>query len=257
MHKIAFHLGSWPVYWYGVLVAVGFLAGLWTAGRRAVRHGLPAEQVMDLGPWLILGALVGSRLWHVVAYWDAEFAGRPFTDVFMIRQGGLVFYGGLIGASLATVLYLRWKRLPLWRFADVLAPSIALGAFFGRLGCFMNGCCFGRPTALPWAVHFPATHETAGAGVHPTQLYDSLLNLALYGVLAWLYRRKKFDGQVFAAYLVGYALLRSFVEFFRGDYAPAEYHLGGWLSPAQLVSVGVLAAGLLLFWKLPRPQRKS
>ena len=140
-------------------------------------------------------------------------------------------------------------KMPLWKLADVLAPSIALGYVFGRLGCLMNGCCFGRACDLPWAVHFPADHETHGAGAHPTQLYEAALNLALYAALAWLFRRRKFDGQVFATYLVSYALVRSFVEMFRGDY-PA-YTLG-FITPAHWVSAGLLAAGVWLFVKLPR-----
>jgi phosphatidylglycerol:prolipoprotein diacylglycerol transferase len=133
-----------------------------------------------------------------------------------------------------------------------LAPSIALGAFFGRLGCLMFGCCYGRPSPWPWAIHFPADHETRGQAVHPTQVYDSLLNLALYAGLAWLYRRKKFDGHVFAAYLTAYPCLRFFVETFRGDYPASAYWLGGLLTPGQLTSFAILAVGLLLFWKLPR-----
>ncbi|MBI5388448.1 MAG: prolipoprotein diacylglyceryl transferase [Verrucomicrobia bacterium] len=257
MHKVAFHFGSWAIYWYGVLVASGFLAGLWTASRRGLRDGLPAEKVLDTGVWIILGAMLGSRALFVATYWNEEFAGKPFLAVFNLRQGGLVFYGGLIGASLATVVFARLKQLPLWKLADAFAPSIALGAAFGRLGCLMNGCCFGRDTGLPWAIHFPADHATQGAGVHPTQVYDSLLNLALYAGLAWLYRRKKFDGQVFAAHLIGYALLRSLVEVFRGDYKPQEYYLGGWVSPAQFVSVGILVVGLVLLVLLPRPQSKK
>ena len=173
----------------------------------------------------------------------------------MVRHGGLVFYGGLIGASAATLIYVWRKRLPLWKIADALAPSIALGYVPGRIGCLMNGCCYGKPTDLPWAIHFPGEHETQGIGVHPTQIYDSLLNLVLYLTLAWLYRRKKFDGQVFAAYLVGYAVTRSFVEMFRGDYAVR--YLGGWATPAHWASLVVLAAGLILFWKLPHATKQK
>jgi phosphatidylglycerol---prolipoprotein diacylglyceryl transferase len=251
MHKVAFSLGGWTIYWYGVLVATGFLAGLWTASRRGLRSGLASEKILDLGPWLILGAIVGSRLFYVFSNWQ-EFAGKPFFNMLNIRQGGLVFYGGLIGATLATLLYLRWKKLPILIFADVLAPSIALGAFFGRLGCFMNGCCYGQACSLPWAVHFPADSDAGPAARHPAQLYDSLLNLVLYAGLAWLYRRKRFDGQVFATHLVCYALLRSFVEVFRGDYERSKYLLGGWVTPGQFVSVGIFAVGLVLLWRLRR-----
>jgi phosphatidylglycerol:prolipoprotein diacylglycerol transferase len=254
VHPIALQLGGLTVHWYGVLVALGFVAGLWTAGRRAPHSSVSPELVADLGPWLIVGAILGARLLYVISYWQQAFAGKPWYEVFMIHKGGLVFYGGLIGSSLATILFARQKKLPLWRLADVLAPSISLGQFFGRLGCLMNGCCFGRACELPWAIHFPAEHETAGRGVHPTQLYEASLSLALYAGLAALYRRKKFDGQVFATYLVGYALVRSFVELFRGDYPALTF---GVLTPAHWVSVVILVAGVILWWKLARPAASS
>ena len=254
MHPIAFEYGPLSIHWYGVMVALGFLAGLWTAGRRGLRVGIAAEKIIDLGPWLILGAIAGARTLYVISYWHESFEGKPIVDVFKVWKGGLVYYGGLIGASLAGILYLRLKKLPLWKVADILAPSVALGHAFGRIGCLLNGCCYGRACNLPWAIRFP---EGTGLSVptypvHPTQVYESLLNLGLYAGLAWLFRRKKFDGQVFGVYLVGYAILRSFVEMFRGDYP--QYYLGGWVTPAQLVSIAILAAGVVLLWLLPRPE---
>ena len=234
-----------------MMVALAFVAGLWTASRRGLRDRIAPEKILDLGPWIIIGAIIGARTLYVISYWREQFAGQPFAEVFMVWHGGLVFYGGLIGASLATILYARFKQIPLWKLADVMAPSVALGYVFGRVGCLMNGCCFGRECQLPWAVHYPSDHKTYPAGVHPTQVYDSLLNLGFYIFLAWLYRRKKFDGQVFAIYLVGYAFLRSLVEFFRGDYP--EHYLGGWATPAHLVSIAILIAGLALWYLLPRP----
>jgi len=270
VHPIAFHLGPLPVHWYGVMVALAFLAGLWTASRRALRENIAPERIIDLGPWLIVGAIVGARILYVITFWREEFAGKPLVEMFMVWRGGLVYYGGLVGASLGFILYARLKKLPLWKGADILAPSIALGYVFGRIGCLMNGCCYGRVCELPWAIQFPnqsnAWHQQHAQGlvgatdrslpVHPTQIYESLLNLALYAGLAWLYRRKKFDGQVFATYLVCYAILRSFVEMFRGDYPEYQRHLGGWVTPAHLVSVAILAAGLVLFRILPRAMPK-
>ena len=250
MHPIAFQLGSLTITWYGVMVATAFLTGLWTASRRALATGISSEKVLDLGPWLIVGTIVGARALYVFSYWREQFAGQPITEVFMVWKGGLVFYGGLIGASLAAMLYARLKKLPLWRLADVLAPSIALGSVFGRIGCLLNGCCYGRECNLPWAIHFPAGHQTYPHGVHPTEVYDSLLNLVLYLALAWLYRRKKFDGEVFATYLIGYAVFRFIGEMFRGDYP--QLYLGGWATPAQLVSMGILALGVVLWWVLAR-----
>jgi phosphatidylglycerol---prolipoprotein diacylglyceryl transferase len=249
VEKVAFQFGSFAIYWYGVFVALGFLAGIWTAARRAPYQGLAAERVVDLGPWLIVGALVGARALYVISYWQEEFRQAPWWEIFMFRKGGLVFYGGFIGAAAACLIYTRARRLPLLKVADVMAPSIALGHCFGRLGCLMNGCCYGRPCDLPWAIRYPSGHESFPLPVHPTQIYESLLNLALYGALAWFYRRRKIEGQVFAAYLVGYALLRFAVEFFRGDY-PVRY-LGGWTTPAQLFSLVILGIGLALWqWLL-------
>jgi phosphatidylglycerol---prolipoprotein diacylglyceryl transferase len=250
VHPIAFQFGGLTVTWYGIFVASGFMAGLWTASRRALRAHIHPETIFDLGPWLLLGTIVGARVLYVVSYWKEDFAGKPVLEIFMVQHGGLIFYGGFIGASLACILFTWRQQLPLWKMADILAPSIALGSFFGRWGCLLNGCCYGRPTTLPWGIQFPYGHPTNPAYLHPTEIYDSLLNLALYGFLAWLYRRKKFDGQIFALFLICYAVLRSFVELFRGDYTPRHYL--GPLTPGQLVSIGIVTAGAILLWKLPR-----
>lgn len=253
MHPIAFHLGGYPIHWYGVMIALAFMAGLWTASRRGLRENFAPEKILDLGPWLIIGSLAGARAFYVATYWREQFAGAPLSEIFMVQHGGLVFYGGFIGATLAGILCARLKQIPPWKLADVLAPSIALGYVFGRIGCLLNGCCYGRGCTLPWAIHFPADHETAGLTLHPTQLYDAFLSALLYALLAWQFRRKQFDGQVFATYLLGYAVTRSFVEYFRGDYSAA--HLHGGLTPAHLVSIAVFAAGAVLWFTLPRRPR--
>ena len=249
VHSVAFQIGSFTIYWYGILAAVAFLVAFLTAMQRAPREGMTKEAIADLAPWLIAGAILGARLNYVIAYWNEEFAGKPISEVFMLRRSGLVWYGGLIGASLATILYARIQKHPLWKIADIIAPSIALGHVFGRFGCLMTGCCYGRPTELPWAIHFPHDHPTHGVGVHPTQIYESGLNFLLFLGLCWLYRRKKFDGQIFGTYLVSYALLRSFVEIFRGDYTVVHY-VGGLASPGQTVSIVIFVVGCILLWKL-------
>ena len=257
MHPIAFHLGSLPVRWYGVMMALAFLAGLWTATRRARLANVSGEIISDVTLWLMLGSIVGARFVYVVTYWKQEFANQPLSEIFMIQHGGLVYYGGLIGATVAGIIYLTVKKLPVWKIADILAPSIALGSVFGRIGCLLNGCCYGYACELPWAIHFPADHETHGAAVHPTEIYDALLNLVLYLALAWWFRRswkarmengglkmekgssaslpssKRPDGQIFAAYLIGYAIFRSIAEHFRGDY-PSDHIHAGLFTSAQL-----------------------
>jgi phosphatidylglycerol:prolipoprotein diacylglycerol transferase len=246
VHPIAFQLGSLTVHWYGVMMALAFFAGLWTATRRARLVNISGDAVADVVLWLIVGGIAGARIVYVTTYWKDEFADGPFSEVFMIQHGGLVYYGGLIGATMAGMVYLLWKKLPVWKIADVLAPSIALGSVFGRIGCLLNGCCYGRACSLPWAISFPADNplHPPTTPVHPTEIYDALLNLILYAFLAWLFRRKKFDGQIFATYLIIYAVFRSIVEYFRGDYPTDHVHAG--LTSAQLVSVPIFVVGLAL-----------
>ena len=228
------------------MMALAFVLGLWTATLRARREKIPGETIADVTLWIMIGVILGARAVYVATYWQDEFADQPISEIFMIQHGGLVFYGGLIGAILAGAIYLSWKKLPLWKVADVLAPSIALGSVFGRIGCLLNGCCYGRPCDLPWAITFPADNplHPPTYPVHPTEIYDALLNFALYLFLAWLFRRKKFEGQIFATYLIGYAVTRSFVEYFRGDYNAAHHHFG--LTPGQVVSVPMFVTGLAL-----------
>jgi len=256
VQPIAFHFGKITIHWYGVMMALAFLAGLWTATLRARREKIPADRIADVTLWLMIGAIIGARFVYVTTYWKENFAGQKFTEVFAIWNGGLVFYGGLIGAIVGGIIYIQWKRLPLWKTADVLAPSIALGSVFGRTGCLLNGCCYGRPTDVPWGITFSSeqAHEQSGTplGVplHPTEIYDAGLNLCLYMFLAWLFRHKKFDGQIFATYLICYAVIRGVVELFRGDYTGLHYHLG--LTPAQWVGVPIFLAGFILAVMLSR-----
>ena len=125
------------------MMALGFLAGMWTAMRRARRVNLSGDIIADVTLWLMLGGIIGARFVYVTTYWQTEFAGQPRSEIFMVQHGGLVYYGGLIGAAIAGIGYLLWKKQPVWKIADILAPSIALGSVFGRIGCLMNGCCYG------------------------------------------------------------------------------------------------------------------
>ena len=127
VHPVAFQIGGFTIYWYGILAAFGFLIAFWTASRRAPHDGISSEVIADLAPWLIGGAIVGARALFVISYWKEEFAGRPIWEIFMLRRSGLVYYGGLIGACLATIIFSRVRKVPLWKIADIMAPSIALG----------------------------------------------------------------------------------------------------------------------------------
>lgn len=264
MDPIAFKIGGFAIYWYGILVAGGFLVGLWTASRRCVLDKLDGKVISDLGVWIILAGMIGARAMHVVTYWEEQYVDQPLSHLLDFRGGGLVFHGGFIGAVLAVILYTRLHgKQPLRKIADAFAPSIPLGQALGRLGCLMYGCCFGTACDLPWAIQFPA-HSPAFTAlgqapadaahslyVHPTQIYSALLNVALYGGLAWLYRHKRFDGQVFGLYLAGYSINRFVVEFFRGDYQ-AEQLWFGWVKPGQQLSLFLLPIGIALIILLRR-----
>jgi phosphatidylglycerol---prolipoprotein diacylglyceryl transferase len=258
MHPILFKIGSWPVYSYGVLLAVAYLAGLQLAVVRARRAGLDAAKVMDLGIYLIIAALVGAKLMLIVVDFD-YFRSNPAELLSLVRAGG-VFYGGLI-LSFATGLWLvRRYRLPVWATADMYAPGIALGHVVGRLGCLLAGCCYGRPTTLPWGLTFTDPLAAANVGtplgtpLHPTQIYDAGAELIILIALLVLERSgRKFDGRTFWLYILLYAISRFVVEMFRGD--PRGMLAG--LSTSQFVSLLVLPIALVMLLRLRgvRPAR--
>ena len=247
MDNVAFSIFGFQVYWYGIFAAAGFVIGFSTASRRAPRAGIKGEVVFNLAPWLIVGAILGARILYVISYWDKEFAGRPLTNIFNMRAG-LVYYGGLIGASLAGIIFCYRNKVPLWRMGDVMAPSVALGHAFGRIGCFMTGCCYGKACDLPWAVHFPKDHDTQGVGVHPTQLYESFAMLLVFLFLFWLHKHRRFSGQVILVYAVAYSIIRFAIEFVRDD--PRGDILGlttlTGLSTSQMISLVIGIAALIL-----------
>src|SRR5919199_3116449 len=210
MYPELFHIGSFPVNTYGVLLALAFMAALFVASRLGGRDGLPRERVFDLGLWMLLGGLVGSKLLLMLA--EPEYASDPWQllSLDFLRSGG-VWYGGFLG-GLATGLFLiRRYKLPFWKTLDAFAPGVALGQAVGRQGCFAAGCCWGKPTTLPWGVEFTERgHEITGVplGVHlhPTQLYESFAAFLIFLFLLWLHRRRRFSGQVIATYAVLYGI---------------------------------------------------
>jgi phosphatidylglycerol:prolipoprotein diacylglycerol transferase len=252
MHPILFRLGNFPINTYGVFLALAFLAAIFVTVRLAMRDGLPKEKIYDLCLWLLLSSLVGSKLLMLLT--EPEYRQNPalLLSLDFLRSGG-VFYGGLLGAIIASVLLMRLWKLPWWKTADACAPGIALGNVFGRLGCFFAGCCWGKPTTLPWGVRFPPEgHEITGvpAGVplHPTQLYESFAMLIVFFFLLWLHKRKKFSGQVILAYTAIYATVRFLIEFVRDD--PRGDILGlttlTGLSTSQFIGL-IVGIGALIF----------
>jgi phosphatidylglycerol:prolipoprotein diacylglycerol transferase len=264
MYPELFHIGGFPVNTYGVLLALAFLAALFVAARAGARDGLPRERVFDLGLWMLLGGLVGSKLLLMLA--EPEYASNPWQIVSLdfLRSGG-VWYGGFLGGLLTGVFLIRHYRLPFWKVTDAFAPGVALGQAIGRQGCFAAGCCWGKPTTLPWGVEFgELAHRITGVPVgvhlHPTQLYESAACVVIFLLLLRLHRRKRFDGEVIAAYAVLYGLTRFLIEFVRDD--PRGDIMGlttlTGLSTSQLISLLVVVGGLVfLFLRRRRANRRD
>jgi phosphatidylglycerol:prolipoprotein diacylglycerol transferase len=252
-------LGFIAIPTYGVLLVTGIALGIWLAGKRADAAGLPGERVADLAFWVVLWGLVGAKALLLVT--EPSYL-TSLTNLWWLLRSGGVFYGGFIGAIVAAFVLLRRYRIPFLRTADALAPSLALGHFFGRLGCFAAGCCYGAECREPWGVTFtnPLAHSISGTplGVplHPTQLYEAALNIANYAFLAWLYRRRPRPGAVLAAYLMVYGVGRFTIEYFRGD-ADRGFVLGGLLSTSQAIAIVMVALGAAILLLYPRLHRKG
>ena len=248
MFPVLIRLGPVEIPTYGVLLAIGIALALYTASRRAHLVGLSGDRIADLGLWVVLWGLAGAKLLLVVT--DPSYLSSLHAFWGLVRAGG-VFYGGLIAAVIAAVILLRRYQLPFLPVADVLAPSIALGHFFGRMGCFSAGCCYGAPTSEPWAVVFtnPIAHQVSGTPlnvpIHPTQLYEGVFNLLNYFFLAWLFRRGLPKGTVIGAYLVTYGIARFIIEFYRGD-ADRGFVFGGLLSTSQAIAAVAVPVGIAL-----------
>jgi phosphatidylglycerol:prolipoprotein diacylglycerol transferase len=252
MYPVLFRIHGFPINTYGVFLALAFLGAIFVTVRLAVRDGLPRERVYDLCLWLLLSSLIGSKVLMFLT--EPAYRENPaqLFSLDFLRSGG-VFYGGLLGALITGYIFMRRWKLPWWKTADACAPGIALGSVLGRQGCFSAGCCWGKPTTLPWGVRFTELgHEVTGVPIdvklHPTQLYESLAMLVAFIFLLWLHKRKKFSGQVILAYAFIYALVRFLIEFVRDD--PRGDILGlttlTGLSTSQLIGLIVGPAALIV-----------
>lgn len=279
MHPLIFSIGpldslsDWwhdpfELHWYAVLIAVGYILGMYLAGRQARRLGKNADVIMDLTFYLLLAGLVGARLLFILVSWR-DYLADPLL-LFRFWTGGLVFYGGFLGALVFLFWYCQRYKLSLRSTADILIPSVALAHAFGRLGCFMAGCCFGSPTEQPWGIVFPLgsmahssqisnelihAHEHS-LPVHPTQLYEASGELGIYFFLLWLRSRQRFNGQIFLSFLIAYPVLRSIIELFRGD-AIRGFVIPDILSTSQFISLLLAIAALLFYFKLLRKTQVS
>lgn len=238
-------IGSFYIPTYGVLVALGFLAGLAVTVRLAKRYGLPDEKVVNLVIYCAMAGILGAKLFMILFNLDDYLRdpGQIFTLETLQAAG--VFHGGFLAALLVAVIYIRKQRLPVWKTMDVFAPGIIIGQAIGRLGCFAAGCCWGTACSLPWGVRFRsdfAAPVPLNKTLHPVQLYESAADLLIF---AFLYRRatqRHPAGQVIGLYMVLYSIARFIIEFFREH----EQSLVGPFSLTQWIALAVLAAGLVI-----------
>ena len=260
---------------YGFLLALAFITGLYVMGRLAASDGQDKQKVYDLGLWVLAASLIGSKLLMIVTEWDSFYRDNP-RQIFSLdffRSGG-VFYGGFLGAVIASVIVMKIYKLPWWRTADAFAPGIAIGQAIGRLGCFSAGCCWGKPTSAWCGVHFSEKgHEITGVPtmvrhladpiqqnvwaerlggllapikLHPTQIYEAAATLLIFVVLLFVYRKRQFHGQVIIVYAILYAIARFVIEYWRDDPRGEFFDL----STSQFIAV-VLFIGAIIayFWR--------
>lgn len=260
---------------YGFLLALAFITGLYVMGRLAASDGQDKQKVYDLGLWVLAASLIGSKLLMIVTEWDSFYRDNP-RQIFSLdffRSGG-VFYGGFLGAVIASVIVMKIYKLPWWRTADAFAPGIAIGQAIGRLGCFSAGCCWGKPTSAWCGVHFSEKgHEITGVPtmvrhladpiqqnvwaerlggllapikLHPTQIYEAAATLLIFVILLFVYRKRQFHGQVIIVYAILYAIARFIIEYWRDDPRGEFFDL----STSQFIAV-VLFIGAMIayFWR--------
>jgi len=246
MFPVLLKIGPISIFTYGFFIAIGFLTGIFLATKEAKRLGEDHEKIMDLCFYILVAAILGSRLFYVATS-PGMFLRNP-VEILKIWNGGLVFYGGFIAALVAGVIFLKVKNIPVWKTADIMAPPVALAHFFGRIGCFFAGCCYGKHCDLPWAVTFKHPDSLAPTGIplHPTQLYEALNNLTIFCLLWFFRKRKKYDGQIFWMYVLLYGITRFVLETFRADFR-GDYIFGN-LSVSQVIGglMAVLSVVMLL-----------
>jgi phosphatidylglycerol:prolipoprotein diacylglycerol transferase len=256
-----------PVYGYGVLLVLAFVSATWLAWWRCKREGLDPDLVPDLAFWIFLFGLIGARLFYCIEYWGLDI--HNLFEALQYWKGGIVYYGGVIGGVVGFFAYWRFHPFPVRPYVDAVAPSIAVGTFFGRLGCFFNGCCFGDPCRLPWAVSFPAhspawDHQVglrmiapdslAALPVHPTQLYSAIDAAILLLLLTAYYPLRRRDGEVMGLLMMTYAISRFVIEYLRND--EGAFFAG--LTISQNISVLLLLGGVVYWaWLRSLPQGRA
>lgn len=256
MHPEIAHWGVIHVRSYGLMLAVAFLFGTWISLREARRLRLDEDRVVNVILLALVAGVLGARMLYVLEH-VSEFR-REWGSVLALWQGGLTLYGGVVAGAFAGLVAARRQRLPMWVVADALTPALAIGTMFGRVGCFLNGCCYGRPTTLPWGVHFPpdsfAGLEFGNSAVHPSQLYFAGLGLVLFVLVYALRRRVTVPGMLFWLFLLLFSLGRVPLDFTRAYESGSELLsvAGVAITESQLTSLMLALFSALMMLRLSR-----
>ena len=257
MYRILFTIGSFPIYSYGVMIALAFITAILLAMKEAKKYGENPERVLDISLYVILGALIGGRLGYILQYLD-YYLKNPLKILYF-RQGGLSFVGGFLVAYFLCWLYVKRTKISFWKYADITAPSIAIGLGIGRIGCLLNGCCFGV-VSENYGIKFPSLHMppvylqqlkdgliASGRAytlpVIPTQLFSSLYGFLIFFILLWIKKYKKYDGFLFLYFLILYSISRFTIEFFR--FYENNYKIFNLLTITQTILIGVILVSLV------------
>lgn len=242
MYPVLFEIGSFQIYSWGVMLALAVIIGVWGVGRLFEKEGFSSDTALSMIIIMVIAGVIGGRLAYILVYEWQDLLRDPLPVLFTGSLSGLIWYGGFVGGFIAYFIYIKKNGLPFFKVADMFAPYIALGYAIVRIGCFLNGCCYGDITSSACGVVFPYVDSFSR---YPTQLYSSFLNLALFLFLWWLYPRRKFAGQVFAVYIIGYSVYRFIIEFFRESLITY-----GIFTLGQVYTLILLIIGIILYWWL-------
>ncbi|MBP7793157.1 MAG: prolipoprotein diacylglyceryl transferase [Candidatus Goldbacteria bacterium] len=246
MHPILFEIAGLKITTYGLMVAIAFLSSIYLAAEFAKKQGIKSDVIFDLGFIVIIWGIIGARLLYVLI-WYKDYIKDPLS-ILKVWEGGLVFYGGFIAAFLAAVIWVIRKKLDFFKLADIAAPFIAFGHSIARIGCFFAGCCYGRASDCAGAfcgVIFPVLQDNTPR--YPAQLYESFANFLNFLLLMIFYKKfKKENGDVIFLYLLNYGIIRTIIEFFRGD--PERGKIFFFSTSSFISLVMILSAGLWFFY---------
>lgn len=250
MRPVLIDLGGIEIPSYGLMLALSFVAGIWYVRRKAPKFDIAPALIENLAFYVMVGVIIGGRLLYAAFHW-AQYQ-NDIPGIFRIWEGGMMFFGGLLGGFIIGALYIRKQKLAVLRISDLVAPALGLGLFFTRIGCFLNGCCFGMPSALPWATRFPADCVAGASPVgtqalHPVQLYESLFGLALFFLLDRQLGKPARTGALLAQFMIFYGVFRLGIDLIRYFENGANY----WIN--QLIALGLVIGGIVI---IVRPRKK-